>query len=278
MQQVTNENVMAFFPGCSLHSSAHDFRTSIERMVAALGIELREIEDWCCCGASSAHKMNQGVARDLVTVNLDSCRRMGLDTIFAPCAACYNRLRVVADETGAPVKVVNLPDLVAANIDTVLARQSFKLDMKIACYYGCLLNRPKAVFNQDCENPMTMENSLTALGMSCVDWPFKTECCGASFSLASTDVVYRLSGDILRDAVKRGAEVIVTSCPLCHVNLDMRQKEIRKRNRGLPPVPVLYLSEIIALCVGVPVAELDLDDHFVGMPGNFETRLTVCHA
>jgi heterodisulfide reductase subunit B len=276
--ETAGKTVMAYFPGCSLHGAANDFATSIKVLMDALDIELREIEDWCCCGASSAHKVSAKAAQGLVTVNIDSAQNMGLDTIFAPCAACYNRLRVVADETHSPVKVVNLPDLIAANIDKILAKQTRKLDMKIGCYYGCLLNKPAAVFKEDCENPMTMENSLKALGMTSVDWPFKTECCGASFSLAAVNVVHKLSGDILKDSLKRGAEIIVTSCPLCHVNLDMRQAEIRKLNRDMGGIPVLYLSELIALCMGVPAKELKLGAHFVAMPGKFEEKFSICHA
>lgn len=277
MENVMNKTVMAYFPGCSLHASANDFAVSIDALADVLGVELREIEDWCCCGASSAHKVNQGLARDLVKLNLDSCRKMGLDTIFAPCAACYNRLKVVADETDAGINVVNLPELVASRLDRIVAAQQSKLDMKFACYYGCLLNKPAAVFKQDFENPMVIENVLAALGMQSIDWPFKSECCGASFSLVATDIVYKLSGDILVDAAKRGADAVITCCPLCHVNLDMRQKEIRKRNKGLKEMPVFYLSEVIALCVGVPPGKLKLGAHFVGMPADFEEKLTSCH-
>ncbi|HLE11762.1 MAG: hypothetical protein A2504_15310 [Bdellovibrionales bacterium RIFOXYD12_FULL_39_22] len=274
---VKDKKALAYFPGCSLHSTANDFSKSIKLLMEILEIELKEIEDWCCCGASSAHRINQHLANGLVKLNIDQCKKMGLDTIFAPCAACFNRFKVVVSELGDTTKIVSLPDLISKHLEEIKIKQKLKLNMKIACYYGCLLNKPHSIFKQDCENPMTMEQSLTELGMESIEWPFKTECCGASFSLSNPEVVYQLTGEILRKAQQRGAEIIVTSCPLCHVNLDMRQKEIIKRNNDITEIPVLYLSELIAICVGIPIDKLKIDAHFIQVSKTFEEKFTVCH-
>jgi len=136
--------------------------------------------------------------------------------------------------------------------------------LNVACYYGCLLVRPYDILKfDDPENPSTMEEVVKATGAKPVDWNFKVECCGASHSIAHTEIVENLSMKILDDAVHHKADVIVVACPMCHSNLDMRQKNIIKHNPGRNKIPILYLSQLIGLSMGLDHKKLGLDLHFI---------------
>jgi len=125
----------------------------------------------------------------------------------------------------------------------------------VACYYGCLLVRPpKVVAFDDPENPVTMEKVAAATGAEAVDWGFRTECCGAAFAMSSTASVVRLCGRILDNARSEGAHMVIVACPLCHANLDMRQP------KGMA-MPIVYLSQLVGLAVGVAPKALGLGKH-----------------
>ncbi len=274
---------IGYYPGCSLQGSAKEFDKSLRKISVELGVELKEIDDWNCCGATSAHATDHFVSVALPVINIHKAVKQGLNQILAPCAACYNRLVSAQHEarTKAELKtkienIIEEPLLLDAEIINIIqfmeifAKENFKakkkdsLDkLKAACYYGCLLLRPNEITKfDDPEQPSSMEEIVKLTGATPVDWNFKTECCGASHSIAHKDIVVDLSKKIIDDAAKHGADIIVVACPMCHSNLDMRQLEMKKMS-GHRTTPVLYLTELLGLSLGVSIKDLGVDMHFI---------------
>lgn len=136
----------------------------------------------------------------------------------------------------------------------------------MACYYGCLLLRPHKVLKFDrLEDPQSMDKIMSILGANPIDWAFKTECCGAGLSVSRTDLVGRLSGNILKDASDRGAEAVIVACPMCHSNLDMRRSTINRHLMEPITIPVLYVTQVLGLAIGLSAKDLGLKRHFVGV-------------
>jgi heterodisulfide reductase subunit B len=275
----------AYYPGCSLHSTSRDYDMSAKAVCRALDIDLQEIPDWICCGASSAHMTSELLSVALPVRDLLSAKEMGLNTAVC-CAACYSRLRIANETMSSSVddfvdqvdevvgssyrgesQVKHLLEIVTGEygLDALREKVSTNLDgLKVAAYYGCLLVRPpEVVAFDDAENPTCMDELIAALGAEAVDWPYKTECCGASLSLTRTDVVLKLCRDILQMAVDRGAECILVACPLCQSNLDLRQAQIRKRYKTDLTLPVLYFTQLIGLALGIGTEELGLNQPMV---------------
>jgi heterodisulfide reductase subunit B len=269
----------AFFPGCSLESTAWDFDRSTRAVCGALGIELAEIPDWVCCGSTPAHATSASMAVALPVLNLQKAQSAGLPVMTA-CASCYARLRTanhkvrgVPEErqraeriTGKPydggVEVRHVLDVLVNHfgLDAIRARVSRRLSgLRVACYYGCLLTRPpEVVAFDDVEHPHTMDDLLAATGAEPVDWPLKTECCGASLSMTRRSVVARLGHRLLSMARQSGAECIAVACPLCQVNLDLRQADAERAHGNLPKTPVLYVTQILGLALGLSQEELGI--------------------
>lgn len=274
----------AYYPGCSLHSTAKEFNDSSVAVCKALGIELQEIPDWNCCGATSAHSTNHKLAVALPARNLGLAEKMGLDVV-APCAACYNRLKaaeVTMKDDGALSEEINSqleakytgavavrPLVEPLSAEETLDRlaQSVKkplTGLKIACYYGCLLVRPPKVLGfDDPENPQSIDNIARTIGAEPVEWHYKNECCGASFALTRVDMVHKMTGDILLRAQKAGADAIACACPLCQANLDMRQDEINKKYGTSYKLPVFYITELMAIAMDLPGTHEWFEKHMV---------------
>jgi heterodisulfide reductase subunit B len=244
-----------------------------------LGIELREIEGWACCGASSAHSSNELLAISLPARDLTTASKADLPVV-AVCAMCFSRLKisahelqdaetrrvvseVVGEEVQASVPVVHLLEVMDARLETIPVKKPLE-GLKVACYYGCLLVRPrKLVGIDDAENPQIMDRLMGKLGAEPVAWGFKTECCGASMPLARPDMVERLCHRILSQAKRAGADCLVVACPECHANLDMHQKDIQASYGGEVGLPVLYFTQLLGLTLGYSAYELHLDKHLV---------------
>lgn len=274
---------MGFFPGCSLGAGGREYAESMRALSAASGIELVEVPDWNCCGASAAHAVNRKLALSLPARSLALAAEAGLEEVLAPCAACYNRLRsvslelesddalrseiseIISRDLNAMPRVVNAVEFAAMLLEDGRARRKCDLaGLKVAPYYGCLLVRPpKATGFDDPENPVSMDEVLRELGAEVVDWQYKVECCGAGHSLSRTDIVVELSGKILAAALAAGADAIVTACPMCHSNLDMRQRKIMRRAGSGERIPIYYLSQLAGLAAGVDANRLGIDRHFV---------------
>lgn len=276
--------LLGYYPGCALHGSSSDYETSIQACLRAFKIRLVELNGWVCCGASAAHSVNPLLSKSLCARNLAIAERDGYTELLAPCPLCSMELYksqhyILEDEQHRKElsEIVELPLQGKTRVINIL--QVFEMigatrlrehvmnplnEVRAACYYGCLLTRPpKVVQFDDCEHPRTMEGILEALGASTVKWNYATECCGAGMTMAREETVIELSHRILENAVAHGANCLVVACPMCHVNLDMKQEETRKVHTGLPQLPVYYLSDLVGLAVGLKESQLGVDKHFV---------------
>ena len=275
---------IGYFPGCSLTGTSKEYDISLRAVLKALDVELQELNDWSCCGASSAHVTNHLLAIALPARNMLLAHKQNLDEIMAPCAACYNRLvaaqheingsdalklkieRVLEEPYTDGAQVINIIQMFERiGADAIRAKVKTDLSgLKVACYYGCLLVRPADLLHfDDAEQPVSMEKIIEATGAKTVDWNFKTECCGAAHSIARANIVLDLSKKILRDAQEHGADAVIVACPMCHSNLDMRQLNIKKQDSAFQNIPVFYLSELIGIAMGMDKKQLGLDLHFI---------------
>jgi len=274
---------VGFYPGCSLRGSGKEYSQSLFAVAEKCGITLEEIKDWSCCGASAAHSLNHDLAIALPARTLALAENQGMTEIVIPCAACYSRLaasqQAITDSeevrqkmqsylelnfTGN-IKLLTILEFLQKYIFPVADRHIVnKLNQKTACYYGCLLARPKDLTKLERpEDPMEMEEVMQKAGATPIDWAFKTECCGAGLSVSRTDIVAKLSGKIIEDAADRGAESIIVACPMCQMNLDMRRPEIKKQLKRDINIPVLFITQALGLSMGIPAGKLGLDKHFV---------------
>lgn len=274
----------SYYPGCSLHASAKEYDESTRGLFKALDIGLKEVPDWMCCGATPAHNVDELLSLSLCAKNLELSEQVEGDLAVA-CAACFSRLKVAQHSLGenpekrkqvefaldAPLAidkpVKHLLDILASDygLDRLATQMSKPLGgLKVACYYGCLLTRPPDVPQLDCaEAPTIMERVIRATGAETVEWSHRLECCGANFTLSRPGVVLKLSGDILASAKRAGAECIIVACPLCHGNLDIRQKEIEETTGEYYNLPVFYMTQLLALGVGVSPRKLGFDSMIV---------------
>jgi heterodisulfide reductase subunit B len=270
----------AYYPGCSLDGTSREFGESLLAVTRALGADLTEITDWNCCGASSAHVVDRRLAVALPARNLALAEAQGFDEVVAPFAACYNRLAAarqavaedpalateMAEILGRPIAartpVRNVLELLATLAPAITAKITRPLaGLKVACYYGCLLVRPAKVTGfDDAEQPASMEALARTCGAAPVKWNMAVECCGGSFSVCRTGSVIRLGRAIIEDARRAGAQAILVACPMCHSNLDFRQAAMRLED----PLPVIFVTELLGLALGLQPETLGLQRHFVG--------------
>ncbi len=273
----------AFFPGCSMEGTARDYQLSTLAVAEVLGLELPVIPDWICCGSTAAHCTDPLLAAALPAKSLRAASQMpsrgGPTQVAVGCAACFSRLKIanleiaakpglrrqVADAIGGDydgaVPVVHLLEILARDIGpkAIAAKVRRRLDgLKVVCYYGCLLSRPPEVAFDDVENPTLMDQLMAAVGAEALDWPHKTECCGASCSITEPAIVQELGQRILDMAKAAGADCIVTACPLCQLNLDLRQKDVESRYGQRFALPVFYFTQLLGLALGCSFGELGL--------------------
>lgn len=273
----------AYYPGCALHGTAAEYDKSTKAVCETLGIELEEIPDWNCCGASSAHSTDHLLGLAIPARNLALAEKQGLN-VTAPCAACYQRLKfaeyeiknnpknkeilakaVEMDLNGNVEVLSTLEAIGAAGLEAIAAKVKKPLQgLKVASYYGCYLVKPPKICHvDDPENPQLMDDIIQAIGGEKVDWPYKTECCGGSLVFTNTDLCLKLGKDIIDYAMEAGADCIVTACPLCQPNLDMRQGQINKKYGTEINIPIFYFTELMGLAFGYKVSDLGLGKHFV---------------
>ncbi|MSM39305.1 MAG: heterodisulfide reductase subunit B [Geobacter sp.] len=267
----------SYYPGCSLHASAKEYDESTRGLFKALKIGLHEVPDWLCCGATPAHNVDELLSLSLCAKNLELSNKVDGDLAVA-CAACFSRLKVtqhrlaeneekrqqVAYALDAPLAldkpVKHLLEILATDfgLDRLAAAVQKPLSgLKVACYYGCLLTRPPDVPElDDCEAPSIMERVIGATGAETVSWSHRMECCGANFTLSRPGVVLKLSGEVLASAKRAGADCVMVACPLCHGNLDIRQREIEEATGNRYGMPVFYMTQLLALAAGVATGKL----------------------
>jgi heterodisulfide reductase subunit B len=256
---------LSYYPGCSLKTSSRFYETSIKKAFTFYGIELEEVDDWSCCGASAAHTVDEKLAHLLAARNLALAEKRD-QAFFAPCSACYIRSRMTnekirddadfqteVNEAIGPLKcegtleVKNIIEVLDdyVGVETIGRTRKYDLSgLKVVPYYGCVLTRTMHMKPfDDKENPESMDSLLQALDIKVLPWPYKMDCCGAGKTLTDKDVTRRLSEKIMDRAITAGAHAIVTPCPLCQLNLDL----LPLIGRDKPAIPVLFLSEVFEL-------------------------------
>jgi heterodisulfide reductase subunit B2 len=272
------ENSIAYYPGCSLHSSATEYDVSTKAVCEAVGLNLIEPEDWLCCGASAAHRSDPEEGLRLPLENLALIEKSGFKEVTMPCASCFNRhktaqhefrhdeeKRTAMSEIGYQdnLQVSTLSETLLRHVGTTGISDKVKRPLeglRVVSYYGCLLTRPAEVTEvEDPENPIDLDELMTALGAEVIDWSYKTSCCGASHSLSRPDIVRNLSGSIVSHAQEAGADVIAVACPLCHMNLDARQGQMTLEDT----TPVMFFTQLMALALGLPEKAAALNKNMV---------------
>jgi heterodisulfide reductase subunit B len=274
-------DAIAYYPGCSLESTASEYNHSTKTVCEALGLQLIEPAGWVCCGSSAAHRADPETALRLPMENLAIIEQSGFHEVTMPCAACFNHTKTAQHEIRhndqgrkemekaigyAYQDSVQVNTLVQTlhqhvGVDKVAARTQKPLTgLRVVSYYGCLLTRPPQITESEHpENPTDMDELLTAVGAEVRDWSYKTVCCGAAHSLTRPDIVLKLSSGLIRHAREAGADVIAVACPLCHTNLDARQFQM-----GLDQsMPVMYFTQLMALAFGLPEKAAFLNKNLV---------------
>jgi heterodisulfide reductase subunit B len=272
----------AYYPGCSALGSSEDYERSTQAVCDALGAKLAPVPDWSCCGSTPAHAVNTELSAALCARNLSIAGRMNCEKgLLTSCPSCLSNLKLAAfrmedaafrqrveellDAPGSafpPVRSVMqmlLEDFGTASIARRMSRPL--LGVRLVPYYGCLMSRPAEVMRfGNPENPTAMEELLRACGAEdVVDFPAKTECCGASHGIPSQRMTSRLSGRILSLAADHGADAIVAACPLCQMNLDLRQEQAARAVGLGRRIPVLYFTQLMGLAFGVDKARRGLE-------------------
>jgi len=287
-----------YYPGCTLHERARDFDVSARECAKALGVELEELSVWTCCGAVYP-LVTDSVMDVLAGVrNLSYASRIG-DKVVTLCSFCYNVLKrcnnvmrndkdkrdkanlFLRADTASREKIESythedyegsvdvlhyiemLRDVVG--YDKVARAVTKKLDgLRVAPYYGCMLLRPaKEMEFDDSEQPTIFEGLLEAMGCDVVDFPMKTECCGGFQVVNDEDLAVSCSQNVVVSAIKRDADVIVTTCPLCRYNLDRHQGKMAERVKGFRRVPVVYFTQLLGIALGIDKEHLDFTDNTV---------------
>ena len=269
--------VLSYMPGCTLKTKAKNYETTTLKLLELLDVRAEELPDWYCCGTTYS------LASDNVMNHLGSIRTLvkakesGREELLVLCSMCYNTLRrsqelVRADEekrskinqfmydeetdfNGDEVRILHLLTLLKEKIGfEALAQKLVREagDLKIAAYYGCMLLRPREIaVDPVAEHPSILEDLFAACGVDSVYFPFKTECCGSYQTVNEKQVVLSRTKLITESAVKNGADLIVTSCPLCHYNLDAYQPRVAEITPGFRTIPVMYISQVLALLAGL---------------------------
>lgn len=271
---------LGYYPGCSQSGTAAEYDSSSRACLSALGLEIADVPDWTCCGSTPAHTVDHFLAGALAARNLLQAEASGFDRLITPCPSCLAALKTADAHLAVPVYKAEVerllgkpapgpmdcqsvlqvlfeqvrPEGVRAKVARPLA------GLRVACYYGCIMNRPPGLMAfDDPENPVAMDALLAACGASIVDYPFKTECCGAAFGMPRLDIMQRLSARLLDMAAEVGADCIAVACPLCQMNLDLRRGQANRAARRPHALPVPYFTQLLGLALGLPEADLRLD-------------------
>jgi len=255
----------SYYPGCSLHATAKEYDQSVHAVFSKLDADLKELEDWNCCSASSGHSLNHDLSLALPGRNIAIAQKSGLDVVM-PCAACFNRHKaaqhalqhqpakraMVEDAVGFSfqdnIQILPPIEVISEQIGMAKVKANVKRPLKglkAAAYYGCLLVRPPEIAQfDDPENPVLMQKILTGLGAEVMPWSYATDCCGGGIALTKPKVAARMVEKLIDRAREAGAQTLVTSCPLCQLNLEMRQKN--------DPLPIFYFTELMGLAFNLP--------------------------
>jgi heterodisulfide reductase subunit B len=283
----------AYYPGCSLEKTQRGYDESVREIFKALDQELIEIEDWNCCGATMYMSVRETVSLTVSARNLALAERMGLD-ILAPCSSCFtilsktNRILSQIPEmhrdvnealaeggltyTGA-TRVRHPVDILMNDIGLDVIKSRFQRNLnglRIAPYYGCQIVRPDKTFD-DRENPILLDRMFAACGAEMVYFPLKVRCCGGMLMTTFEDTALKLNKELLQCAIDNGAEAIVTTCPLCHFNLEGYQDRINKVYGTSFNIPILYFTQLLGIAFGLAPQKLGLDSSFIALGDKIST-------
>lgn len=280
-----------FYPGCSMQRSAKPYLDSLEAISDLLELDLQEVEDWNCCGATEYNSINRTASHALVGRNLAIAQGManGSSTLMAACSACYLNL-AKTDHTMAEDEVFNarINDALSAGglsyqpgsvdvrhaLDVIINDVGLEKikplvkkpleGLRVAAYYGCMIVRPD-LDNRfgNPEHPTVLEDLMAALGAEVIDFPMKTYCCSGHMTQISSDTAYEMIRRLLYGAHQYEADILVTVCPMCQLNLDAFQSETNKFFHTNYEVPILYFTQLIGLAFGLGAKELGLGAEFV---------------
>ena len=279
-----------YYPGCSLKGTGRAYEESILSVFENLGVGLTELEDWNCCGATAYMAISELKAFGLSARNLalaeKQAAKIGSTDMVVPCAACFLGLNKaqrylkdypkVSHQINDALKSANLSysgtirarhplDVLVNDIGLEKISQQVKnplKGLKVACYYGCQIVRPYADFD-DQHNPIIMDRLIQALGATTIEWPLKTRCCGGSLTGTVQDVGMRLSYLLLKEAKKRGADVVVTACPLCQFNLECYQSPMSSKYKENINLPVAYFTQLMGRAMNIADKKLGMQRLFV---------------
>lgn len=272
-----------YFPGCTLYQKAKNLDTSTRAAMAALGVELVELPRWTCCGAVTPLARDNYMGMVAAARILAEAAKRG-QRLATVCSFCYSVLKQVnhliksdaetkrklndylEEDYRGELQVVHPLEICRGEVDlrsAVAGTSGYLKGLKVACYYGCTLLRPLEVAVDETENPTVMEEIVGALGAEAVYYPLRTVCCGSYQVVHESALVAQKVKEILCSAAAAGAEVIITSCPLCQFNLDWWQERYSREGGGFRPVPVLYFTQLLGLSLGVTAEALGLEQHLV---------------
>ena len=270
----------AYFPGCSMDATARPYGESVNAVASALGIELVEVDDWNCCGATAYMSVNEVLSFCLSARNLSQAGRIG-ETLVTPCSACFTNLR----KTEAYLK--EFPEM-RAKVNTALAEAGMKYEggvvtkhflqalvedvgldairtrvkrplahLRVAPYYGCQIARPYGI-EDDSDNPTMLDRLLGTLGATVTPYAMKTVCCGGSLIGTREEVALRLCRNLLLCARQERADCVAVTCPVCQINLDAYQSSINRSFGTDFKIPVVYFTQLMGLAFGLTVEEVGL--------------------
>lgn len=292
---------IGYYPGCSGQGTSMEYEGSTRAICQILDIQLNEIPDWNCCGSTPAHTVDGALSAAFAARIFAQGEDAGIHDVVTPCPSCLKNLRNALNHMEEPLFAARVEALTQrplraehsirsvlqmlvedVGLEAIKSKVKNPLSgLKVVPYYGCLMTRPGASMRfDDPENPTSMDRLLEALGAEVLPFPLKVDCCGASFAIPARDVVPRLSGRILEMAESLGADAIVVACPLCQMNLDLRQSQIMRKNKNIRNIPVPYFTQLMAYSFGLAddftafdKLAVDMQPAFACMQGRVEARL-----
>jgi heterodisulfide reductase subunit B len=268
----------AYFPGCSLDASAQEYNQSLKAIAPRLGIELVEIPGWTCCTATPGYTVDPFTGHALVARNLAIVEEMGLTDVVTPCSGCYKNFaktsKALKDDPELRAEVnavlgkrrISRPASVRHPIDVIVTDVGLEnvpvdvplKDLKVASYYGCVISRPRGIFD-DPENPTSMDELVERLGAEPAEWTGKVKCCGGAVFFPRPQIALDLTAKQLHRAQAAQADCVIVGCPFCHLLLDMYQGDVEKQENTRFNIPILYLTQLIGLAMGMDEKTLGLD-------------------
>lgn len=276
-----------YYPGCTVKTKAKNLEASAIAAMKELDVELVEISSWNCCGTVFGMSTDDLLHQLAPLRNLLRVQELGGDKVTTMCSMCYNTLKranhlmredeekkiLLADFMSeepvryeGEVEVLHLLEIIRDVVGFEKLKEKVKVPLKglkLDPYYGCMLTRPQEIGLDNLENPTILEDFLTALGAEVIKDPMKTECCGSYHTVNEVEVVVERGYGILNSALKRGADAMVLSCPLCDYNMDHRQREIVKKYVDFRGIPVFYFTQLLSVALGLEVEINHFDLNYV---------------